>query len=294
VPLSLKVFFTAMAIADDLGAVLMIAIFYSQGIVWSSLLVGALILLLLLGLNRARIYSPFPYALLGIGLWLAFLGSGVHPTIAGVLLALTIPTRTPANTKALLAQTVSLLDEFELPPEWSSPASSRRQAAATSLETVVDRLQSPAQRLEHQLNPWSTYLILPLFALANAGVVFIGTGASANLLNPISLGVILGLVIGKPLGISLFSWLAIRLGIARLPAGVNWAQFISATFLAGVGFTISLFLANAAFSDPVLVVSAKIAILLASILSALAGWALLTLKSAQHIQKSGSDLIQVE
>jgi NhaA family Na+:H+ antiporter len=294
VPLSLKVFFTAMAIADDLGAVLMIAIFYSQGIVWSSLLVGALILLLLLGLNRARIYSPFPYALLGIGLWLAFLGSGVHPTIAGVLLALTIPTRTPANTKALLAQTVSLLDEFELPPEWSSPASSRRQAAATSLETVVDRLQSPAQRLEHQLNPWSIYLILPIFALANAGVVFIGTGASVNLLNPISLGIIFGLVIGKPLGISLFSWLAIRLGIARLPAGVNWAQFLSATFLAGIGFTISLFLANAAFSDPAQVVSAKIAILLASILSALAGWALLTLKSTQHIQKSGSDLIQVE
>jgi Na+:H+ antiporter, NhaA family len=294
VPLSLKVFFTAMAIADDLGAVLMIAIFYSEGIDWASLLVGALILLLLLGLNRARIYSPLPYAVLGIGLWLAFLKSGVHPTLAGVLLALTIPTRTPADTKALLAQTVSLLEEFELPPEWSSPTNSRRQAAATSLETVIDRLQSPAQRLEHQLNPWSTYMILPIFALANAGVVFIGAGTSLNLLNPVSLGIIFGLVFGKPLGISLFSWLAVRLGIARLPAGVNWVQFISATFLAGIGFTISLFLANAAFDDPALVVSAKIAILVASIISALTGWVLLTITSSGQTQNSKSDLIQVE
>ena len=294
VPLSLKVFFTAMAIADDLGAVLMIAIFYSEGIVWSSLLAGGLILLLLIGLNRARIYSPLPYAILGIGLWLAFLGSGVHPTIAGVLLALTIPTRAPASTKALLAQTVSLLDEFELPPEWSSPTNSRRQAAATSLETIIDRLQSPAQRLEHQLNPWSTFLILPIFALANAGVAFNAAGSSPNLFNPISLGIIFGLVFGKPLGLSLFSWLAVRLGIARLPAGVNWAQFISATFLGGIGFTISLFIANAAFSDPDLVASAKIAILLASILSALTGWVLLSLNSKPLDQSSRSDLIQIE
>jgi NhaA family Na+:H+ antiporter len=294
VPLSLKVFFTAMAIADDLGAVLMIAIFYSKGIVWSNLLVGALILLLLFALNRARIYSPLPYAILGIGLWLAFLGSGVHPTIAGVLLALTIPTRAPASTKALLAQSVSLLEEFELPPEWSSPTNSRRQAAATSLETIIDRLQSPAQKLEHQLNPWSTFLILPIFALANAGVTFIGTGSPQNLFNPISLGIILGLVIGKPLGLTLFSWLAVRLDIARLPAGVNWAQFISATFLAGIGFTISLFIANAAFDDPALVASAKIAILLASILSALTGWVLLTLNSTPHDQSTRSELIQIE
>jgi NhaA family Na+:H+ antiporter len=294
VPLSLKVFFTAMAIADDLGAVLMIAIFYSKGIVWSSLLVGALILLLLIGLNRARIYSPLPYAILGIGLWLAFLQSGVHPTIAGVLLALTIPTRSPANTKVLLAQTVSLLDEFELPPQWSSPTNSRRQAAATNLETIVDRLQSPAQRLEHQLNPWSTYLILPIFALANAGVAFNTPGFNLNLLNPVGLGIIFGLVLGKPLGLSLFSWLAVRLGIASLPAGVTWGQFISATCLAGIGFTISLFIANAAFNDPALVNSAKIAILIASILSALIGWVLLTLYSKPHDQSSRSELIQIE
>jgi Na+:H+ antiporter, NhaA family len=294
VPLSLKVFFTAMAIADDLGAVIMIAIFYSQGIVWSSLLVGALLLLLLFGLNRARIYSPFPYAILGIGLWLAFLRSGVHPTIAGVLLALAIPTRTPANTKALLAQTVSLLEEFDLPPEWSSSTNSRRQAAATSLNTIIDRLQSPAQRLEHQLNPWSTYLILPIFALANAGVAFSAAGPNLNLFNPVSLGIIFGLVFGKPLGVSLFSWLAVRLGIARLPAGVNWTMFLCAIFLAGIGFTISLFIANAAFSDQAIVASAKIAILIASIFSAFTGWVLLTLISAKSNQSIKSDLIQVE
>jgi NhaA family Na+:H+ antiporter len=294
IPLSLKVFFTAMAITDDLGAVLMIAIFYSEGIVWGSLLVGAMILLLLFGLNRARIYSPLPYVVLGIGLWLAFLRSGVHPTIAGVLLALTIPTRTPANPKALLAQTVSLLEEFELPPEWSSPTNSRRQAAATSLETIVDRLQSPALRLEHQLNPWSTYLILPIFALANAGVALNVAGSTLNLINPVGLGIIFGLVFGKPLGIALFSWLAVRLGIARLPAGVNWRMFLSASFLAGIGFTISLFIANSAFSDPELVSPAKIAILVASILSALIGWVLLILNNRRHELSSRSALIQVD
>lgn len=285
VPLSLKVFFTALAIADDLGAVLVIALFYTADISWVSLAVGAVFLAALVGLNRARVYSPLPYALLGIGLWLAFLKSGVHPTIAGVLLALTIPTRSPANTRGLLAQAAAVLDEFELPPEWQSRLNSRRQAIVQTLEEITNRMQSPARRLEHELLPWSTYLILPLFALANAGVE-LSSDAAANLLRPVSLGIILGLVLGKPAGITFFSWVAVRLGLAQLPAGVSWPQLFSASWLAGIGFTMSLFIANAAFNNPELLAVAKLAIFVASILAGVIGWGLLRWTSPGFDQAS--------
>jgi NhaA family Na+:H+ antiporter len=278
VPLALRVFFTALAIADDLGAVLVIALFYSSGISWLSLAAGLMVFLALLGLNRARVYAVWPYALLGIALWLAFLQSGVHPTIAGVLLAITIPTRSPPDVRGLLAQTVALLDQVELQSSGLSPLDGRRQATLQTLETIADRMQSPAQHLERALQPWSTYVILPLFALANAGVAVAGAGSLA-LLHPISLGILVGLVVGKPLGISLFSWGAVRLGLAEKPGGVGWRQFFSASCLAGIGFTISLFIASAAFEDPSLQATAKLAILLASVLASVIGWLLLSITS---------------
>jgi NhaA family Na+:H+ antiporter len=280
--LSLKVFFTALAIADDVGAVLVIALFYTNEISWISLGVGLVILLVLIGLNRARVYSTVPYALLGIGLWLAFLESGVHPTIAGVLLALTIPTRSPPNTRLLLAQVVSLLDDFDLPPGWQAHASSREEATLHTLETVTDRMRSPAEHLESMLHPWSTYVILPIFALANAGVSFSANAGQFSLFNPLSLGIILGLVVGKPLGVIFFSWLAVRANVAELPAGVGWRQLVSASFLAGIGFTISLFITGAAFDSPALQANAKIAILAASFLAALIGWGLLLVTSPKY------------
>lgn len=293
VPFSLKVFFTALAIADDLGAVLVIAIFYTAEIHWASLAVGAVFLLVLIALNRARVYATLPYALLGIGLWLAFLESGVHPTIAGVLLAVTIPTRSPPNTRALLAQVVSLLEGFDLPAEWRAEPEGQRQATLNTLEVVADRMRSPAQRLEHDLNPWTTYLILPLFALANAGVVVGGEGAGGagqpSLFNPIGLGILFGLVLGKPLGITLFSWLAVRLGWAELPSGAGWRQIFSASWLAGIGFTISLFITNAAFTDPGLQATAKLAILVASLLAAGMGWGLLRLTSPSYDRVTGME-----
>jgi NhaA family Na+:H+ antiporter len=281
VPLSLKIFFTALAIADDLGAVLVIALFYSSGIEWISLAIGVIFLVALFGLNRARVYAALPYALLGIGLWLAFLESGIHPTIAGVLLAMTIPTRSPPNTRVLLAQAVTLLDEFELPPEWRSQINSRRQATVQTLETITGRMQSPAQRLERTLNPWTTYLILPVFALANAGVT-LSRDAVQNFLNPVTLGIVLGLVLGKPVGITLLSWVAVKTGLAELPAAVTWRQLFSASWLAGIGFTISLFITNAAFDDPALQATAKLAILVASVLAAIIGWGMLSVTCSRY------------
>jgi NhaA family Na+:H+ antiporter len=280
-PLSLKIFFTALAIADDLGAILVLAIFYSSEIHWISLLIAAVILVGLIILNRIRIYSPLPYAILGIGLWLAFIESGIHPTIAGVLLAATIPTWGAPNTKALLAQCVSVLDEFDVP---SAVQNNRAQVAAQTLETVADRMQSPAQRLEHSLLPWTTYLVLPLFALANAGVVL---KFDQGLLSAVSIGIVMGLVFGKAIGITFFAWLAVRLRLADLPRNVTMRQLFSASWLAGIGFTMSLFIAGNAFrGNADLLDEAKAGILAASLVAGVIGYVLTYLTAQTHVETS--------
>jgi NhaA family Na+:H+ antiporter len=276
VPLSLKVFFTAMAIADDVGGILIIALFYTSEINVASLVVAAIFFAGLLLLNRWRVFSPLPYALLGIGLWLAFLNSGVHPTLAGVLLAATIPTRSPPNVSRLMAQTDTVLNRYEYDDD-----ESREQALVRALKTILDRMEPPAQRLEHELQPWVTYLILPIFALANAGVPLGGADGLA-LLNPVSLGIIFALVLGKPIGVGIFAWLAARTGVAEKPLDISWRQFFSASVLAGIGFTISIFIAQAAFQDPRLLSNAKIGILAGSILAAGVGWGLLNLNSPRY------------
>jgi NhaA family Na+:H+ antiporter len=289
VPFSLKVFFTALAIADDLGAVLVIALFYSHGIVWAGLAVGGAILLALIGLNATGVRNPLPYSLLGIGLWLAFLESGVHPTIAGVLLAMTIPAHTQARAQAFMAQCMAVLggvdDVTRLSTESNASdvdISDRQQAAAHTLEAIAERMQTPAQRLEHSVTPWATYVILPLFALANAGVALSGN-VVAGLTSPVSLGIIAGLVLGKPLGLTLFSWIAVKIRIAEMPARVTWQQLFSATWLAGIGFTMSLFITNSAFVNATLLSTAKISILIASLLAGTAGFVLLLLTTSQRV-----------
>lgn len=276
IPTSLKVFFTAMAIADDVGGILVIALFYSSAMDYTRLVVAGLIMVALLILNRWRVYSPLPYAVLGVGLWLALLQSGIHPTLAGVLLAATIPTRSPANLDRLVAQADTVLNRYEYEAH-----EHREQAVVRGLKTVLDRMEPPAQRLEHSFQPWTTYLILPIFALANAGVV-LSADAGANLGSPVSLGIIVGLVVGKPVGVSLFAWLAARLGLAEMPGDLSWPQFLSASCLAGIGFTISLFITQASFSDPQLLGAAKVAILIASVMAAVLGVVLLLLTSPSY------------
>jgi len=277
IPLSMKVFFTALAIADDLGAILVIAIFYTSTIHMNGLLLAGVLFIGLVILNRWRVYSPLPYALLGIGLWFGFLESGIHPTIAGVLLAMTIPTRNPARLGFLVAQAETALDQYKSAPEQSG----RGQALLHSMQTITERMEPPAQRLEHSLEPWISYLILPIFALANAGVS-LQADALENAISPVSLGITLGLVLGKPLGISLFSWLAVRSGLAEKPPDISWPQLISSSFLAGIGFTMSLFIANSAFGHTSLLATSKIGILIASILAAVLGWVLLQITSPSY------------
>ncbi len=288
VPVSLKVFFTALAIADDLGAVLVLALFYSSDISWIALGAGGILLAILILLNLGRVRHPLPYALLGIGLWLAFLQAGIHPTIAGVLLALTIPARSEAPAQAFMAQCTAALGG--LGPGDADEERRRRQAAAQTLEVIAERIQTPLQRLERSLNPWVAYLVVPVFALANAGVDLSGNLLEA-LTQPVSLGIILGLLLGKSLGITFFSWLAVKTGLADLPYGVGWPQLFAASWLAGIGFTMSLFIASSAFEQPALLALAKTDILVASALAAAIGFALIVATSPK---KEGASLLAEE
>jgi len=233
VPTSLKVFLAALAIADDIGAVLVIAFFYTAQISWPSLGVGGLFFVALLAANRAGARHLLIYAILGVGLWLAFLQSGIHATVAGVLLAITIPARQRATSRPVLTS-------------------------------------NPMLRLEHALIPWNRYLIMPVFALANAGVA-LGAGAARSVVAPVSLGVICGLVIGKPIGIVLFSWLATRTRLAAMLDGIGWRQIVGVGMLGGIGFTMSLFIANLAFDEAPALETAKVGILVASVVSGIAG-----------------------
>ncbi len=288
VPIALKVFFTALAIVDDIGAVLVIALFYSHGISYTALGIVAVILVALFILNRLGVRNPLPYIVLGVFLWLAFLESGVHPTIAGVLLALMIPAKSRIRAQAFQAQCVAVLggisDEDQ---DGLVDMSDRQQASAHALEAIAERLQTPAQRLEHSLTPWATFLVLPIFALANAGVTLRGSLAEA-FANPVFLGIVLGLVIGKPLGVSLLSLLAIRLGIADLPPRVETRQLVGASLLAGIGFTMSLFIANSAFGGDAILPLAKFAILFGSAIAGVAGFAFIT--AISHLRDRVSEL----
>lgn len=294
VPIALKVFFTALAIVDDLGAVLVIALFYTTDIAWVSLLIAALLLVGLIALNRAGVRRALPYTLLGIGLWAALLYSGVHAAIAGVLLAMTIPARSGIVDRRAFSEAIhKALEQYEqacCANEGDGIAAGERQAAAQALEAASERAESPLQRLEHALHPWVSYIILPVFALANAGVMLSGD-IGGILLSPLALGIIGGLVLGKSLGISVFSWLAVRLGIAEVPDGVSWRHILSASLLAGIGFTMSLFIAELAFDDPALLDTAKIGIIAASLIAGLGGALLVRLNvpmSASTVSDSGS------
>ena len=285
VPTSLKVFLAALAIADDIGAVLVIALFYSTGVVWSAVAVVVAVLMLALGANVAGVRRPWVYALLGIVLWLAVIASGVHATVAGVLLAFTIPSRTRINESEFLRRARAALQRFddslvELPSTAAASTvltNAGSQEALHSLERLCEQAQPPLHRLEHALHGVVALGIMPLFALANAGVSLEGNLLAA-LSSPITLGVTLGLVLGKPIGITLFAWGAVRSGLAEKPTGVPWSALHAVAWLGGIGFTMSLFVSNLAFTGPDagrLLDSSRLGVFAGSIVAGTVGYLLL-------------------
>jgi NhaA family Na+:H+ antiporter len=276
VPSSLRVFLSALAIADDLGAVLVIAHFYTAGVSWGALGAAGALLLLSLGANAAGVRSWVIYALIGVALWVAVLLSGVHATVAGVLLAMTIPSRTRIDEDALLAGARAALEDFDRACDPATTVLSNRahQDALYRLEVLSEQALPPLARLEHGLHGIVTFGIMPLFALANAGVSLSGAGSVLD--SPVAHGVLLGLVVGKPVGIALASWLAVRVGAAALPAGVTWRSLTGVAVLGGIGFTMSLFIAGLAFgSAPEQLTAAKLGTLTASLIAGVLGWSLL-------------------
>ena len=279
VPAGLKVFLAALAIVDDLGAVLVIALFYTGGVAAGPLALAAALLLASAGANAAGVRQPWAYGLLGLALWAAVLASGVHATVAGVLLALTIPARTRINEDEFIERARCSLDEFDAAhdPDGTVVINPAHQTALRKLEALCEQAQAPAQKLEHSLHGVVAFGIMPLFALSNAGVHLTGDMGTA-LASPVTLGVALGLVLGKPIGITLFSWLAVRMNLATPPAGVSWRTLHGVSWLGGIGFTMSLFVAGLAFpgaGGAALLAAAKLGILAASFVAGVVGWLLI-------------------
>jgi len=276
-PLALRIFLTALAIVDDLGAVLVIALFYTSEIAWSYLALGGAFLALLIVVNWLGARRPLVYGLLSLGLWYAFLKSGVHATIAGVLAAMTIPAAARINTREFVTWGRKVLDEFQIccadPDAADQHTNMRQRSLLQAIETAVHHVESPLQRLEHALEYPVAYVIMPIFALANAGVRL---GGDSDLFHPVSLGIIAGLLLGKQLGITLGVWLVVRTGLSTLPEGVAWRHVYGASCLAGIGFTMSLFIAGLAFGDSPLLDTAKLGILAASVIAGVLGYLVLS------------------
>lgn len=279
VPLGLKVFLSALAIADDLGAVMVIAVFYTQQMVWGYLLIALVFVVLLFVANRFWLQPALVYALLGIGVWLCFLGAGVHATVAGVLVAAFIPARGKYETDAFIQKVDHQLERFGCEPGscgFSILLNSRHLDAVRAIEESCHAVETPLQRMEYALHPWVTYLIVPLFALANAGLYLGDLQPAQALGNPVTLGILLGLTLGKPVGIATFTLALSRWFHIELPQGVTARHIIGAGCLGGIGFTMSLFIDGLSFTDPQTLDFAKLGILAASLLSAVAGMAILS------------------
>ncbi len=277
-PIGAKVLLTALAIADDMGAVLVIALFYSEAIVWSALAGAVVTLLVLIGFNLIGVRHLWPYLLGGVALWLFVHDSGVHATIAGVALAFTIPTHTRINALEFSREARSLLDDFNRTEtgDLLVLTSKGQQEALFSLQRASKGVTAPVLRLEQALHNFSAFVVMPLFAFANAGVKI---DLSVQHLE-IGLGVLTGLVFGKPLGIMMAALIAVKTGIARLPEAVNWRSLLGYAFLAGIGFTMSLFVAMLAFNDTALVDAAKRGIIAGSLLAGVAGAVMLRVSPA--------------
>ena len=278
VPLSLKIFLIAFAIVDDIEAVLVIAIFYSGTIKTTLLFIGLALLGVLYFLSYRGYYSKFILFFTGIIVWLLFLKSGVHPTVAGILLAFSVPISQKIDTSPFLDQLDSIVRDIKNATIIKKPILSSEQIEAMDdLETWSNKFQSPLQHLEHNLHGWVAYFIIPVFALANAGVLI---DSSVAIEIPLVINIIICLVFGKGLGIPAVIFLAKKLNLVQIPSDINFKQIIGVSFIAGIGFTMAIFIASLAFATtPEYISSAKIGILLGSLISAIIGYLILRANS---------------
>ncbi|HPJ79336.1 MAG TPA: Na+/H+ antiporter NhaA [Prolixibacteraceae bacterium] len=271
IPLALKVFLVALAIVDDLGAILVIAIFYTSEINIAYLLIGLGLLGLLFILERLNFRTILIFHLVGVVIWYFFYESGVHATIAGVLLALVTPMRRELGLRTFLKK-IRNLECDEIHDDGEGLLTARQNAKVQMIKKQIKKLESPLQRLEHDLHVSVNYVIMPVFALANAGVTF---GGGSGGFTSVTLAVALGLMLGKPLGITLVAWLGTKAGWAELPPGLSWKNIFGVALLGGIGFTMAIFVATLAFADEALLNQAKLGIFLGSILAGLTGFFIL-------------------
>jgi NhaA family Na+:H+ antiporter len=288
VPTSLRIFIAALAVVDDVLSVLTLAIFYPRGFHVDWLIASAVAVAGLYVLNRARVYASWPYLAVTCVLWFALHSAGVHGALAGIFLAAFLPTRPAPKPSFLLAQAataLSALDQAEAEAEMSGNEETRRielepvwDWALRNLSAASDRLMSPAERVERAVAPWSTYLILPLFSFSATGIALSFDFSTPGALR-VFWGAMLGLVIGKPLGIVTASYAATSLGVARGPEDVSFRNFVGAACLCGIGDTVALLMADQAFPHGPDAAAAKIAVLTGSILAALLGAAIIGIRS---------------
>ena len=288
VPNGIRVFLSTLAVADDIIAILVIAIFYGQSPSAFWLIAAAAVFVVLIVMNRRHIYSLTPYILVGIVLWYCVFMSGVHSTIAGVLLAFAIPSGSRVNLKSFASWSGKRVKEANDLYEPNDPVIGQKDyiTAVAKLSMVAKQVVPPATRLENMLYPWVYFAILPLFALTNADVSFVSGNIGAIFADPAFYGVFFGLLLGKPIGIMLFSFIIIKTKLASLPEHANWGHMFGAGILGGVGFTMAIFVANLAFDDAAVITAAKLAILSASLIAGVVGFLVLFIQ-ANAARKKG-------
>lgn len=295
VPNGVRVFLSTLAVADDIIAILVIAIFYGESPDLFWLGAAAIVFVALIVMNRMHVYSLVPYILVGCVLWFCVFSSGIHSTIAGVLLAFAIPSGSRVNLDNFFDwsnKRLRMANSFYEGDETPLVAQKDYITTVSSLSKISKQAVPPATRLEHKLYPWVYFLILPLFALTNADVAVTGLDFATVTSSPVVLGVFCGLVLGKPIGIMLFSFITVKTRIASLPEFVTWRHMLGASVLGGVGFTMAIFVANLAYADALLITEAKLSILVASTVAGVIGFVLLLLQ-AKADQRRGISYVTI-
>jgi Na+:H+ antiporter, NhaA family len=286
VPVALRIFLTAAVIVDDLVAIAVVALFYSSHIDLGYVAGSLLVIGVLMALARGGIYRPLPYALAGTALWMLLHAAGLHPTLAGVIVAVATPTRPPANLAALMAQAETVLSAEMRSAQMKVLRHGPSEPTLRAFDAIHNRIQSPADKLLRTMEPWSSYFVLPIFALANAGVAFSMSTIVGH--ERLMLAIVAGLVLGKLLGILAGAALVVRVGLADKPIDFTWRQLAGAAALAGIGFTMSLYIAAKAFPEPAEFAAAKIAVFISSLLAAGVGTALLWARPSRDPPDEGS------